>query len=221
MDPIDLSLEVTDVILHLLLPTPDELACLRAYTGNRGCLDYCGELFSYFSQIEGLENRLIVQKIMLSWREEATYAFTLLDDVKHALLEFKTEQTLQPLQDIMATVLSVGNFMNGKNRSGNAHGFKLDTLLKLKDIREKKLPHRNLLHFVIEQFPSLNGSVFYETWEAMWRMPKISRGNVESIVKQLHESLERCISAITTAGEIQDDVIRENLIDRLSTYFMN
>ena len=216
MDPLDLTLEVTEVILHLLLPTNEEMACLRAYTGPIEALDYCGQLFAYFAQIEGLESRLIVQKIMLSWSDDASYVLMLLEDVKKSLVEFKHECTLQPLQAVLAMVLSVGNYMNGSKRTGRAHGFKLTDLLKLKDIRETTLPQRNLLHFLVEQFPSPETSVFYGEWEVMWRVGKISAGNVEGIVKQLQEALEVCIAAITTAEDIQEVDIRTNLILRLS-----
>jgi len=218
MDPADLTLDVTEVILNLLLPTADEIACLRAYTGSVEQLDYCGQLFSFFTQIEELESRLIIQKIMLSWTDEANYALSVLEELDKSLNELKNANTLDPLQHIMAIVLSVGNYMNGANRTGRAHGFKLDTLLKLKDIREKKYPQRNLLHFVIEQFPSPDASVFYSHWEGMWNVAKISKGSAESIIKQLKESLEVCMSAIDSASKICDDDIRENLIQRLSIF---
>lgn len=217
MDPIDLTLDVTDIILHLLLPTNDEIACLRAYTGSIEALDYCGQLFSYFSQIEGLESRLQVQKIMLSWTEDATYALSLLDDVKRSLAELKHTHTLQPLKDILATVLTVGNYMNGNKRSGKAHGFKLTDLLKLKDIRENNCPQRHLLHFIVEQFPTVESSVFYHHWDVMWRAGKISQANVDNLIKQLQGDLDVCIAAISTAEEISDVAIRENLILRLGT----
>jgi hypothetical protein len=215
MDPSELTLEVTEVILNLLLPTAEEVACLRAYTGNVDHLDYCGQLFSFFTRIEGLENRLIIQKIMLSWSDEAQYALSVLDDVTKVISELKDAKTLEPLQEIMAVVLTVGNYMNGANRTGRAHGFKLDTLLKLKDVREKKIPQRNLLHFVIEQFPTSDSSVFYSHWDTMWKVSKVSKGNVNSIINQLRESLEVCVSAIHSAGDIQNEMIRENLILRL------
>ena len=221
MDPVDLSLEVTDIILHLLLPSNEEIATLRAFTGDVNKLDYCGQLFSYFTQIEGLQNRLTVQKIMLSWMDEANLVLTLLGDVKQALIELRSEQTLQPLKDIMATVLAVGNYMNGNNRSGKAHGFKLDTLLKIKDIREKQHPQKNLLHFVLEQFPTTADSIFYGHWETVWKVPKISKSNVECMIKQLQESLETCIAAIATAEDIQNVDIRENLMKRLSELTSN
>ena len=43
----------------------------------------------------------------------------------------------------------------------------------------------------------------------------MSKGNVNSIINQLRESLEVCVSAIHSAGDIQNEMIRENLILRL------
>jgi hypothetical protein len=220
MDPVDLSFETAEVILNLLLPSADEAACLRAYTGDVEQLDFCGQLFSYFSQIEALESRLVVQKIMLSWSDEATCALQLLKVVQLSLEELRSIRTLVPLQHILAMVLAVGNYMNGNNRSGKAHGFKLDTLLKLKDIREKKTPQRNLLHFVLEQFPPSGegSSVFYAHWKGMWRAAKTSKASIDGIVQHLRDTLEVCIAAIAAAEDIQDEGVRGNLVHRLGGY---
>lgn len=56
------------------------------------------------------------------------------------------------LNDLFAIILTLGNFMNGGNRyRGQADGFGLDVLNKLKDVKskDKKL---TLLHFIVKTF---------------------------------------------------------------------
>lgn len=58
------------------------------------------------------------------------------------------------LSDLFAIILTLGNFMNGGNRyRGQADGFGLDVLNKLKDVKskDKKI---TLLHFIVKTFIS-------------------------------------------------------------------
>lgn len=52
---------------------------------------------------------------------------------------------------VLSTCLAVGNFLNAGNRAGEAAGFKIESLLKLKAVRSSKHPGRTLLHFVARQ----------------------------------------------------------------------
>lgn len=216
MDPADLNLDVVDIVLNLLIPTDDELACLRAYTGNVEDLDFCGQLFSYFAVVEGLENRLFSQRIMLTWVDEAEFVIKMLKTMRSAIEEVNAESTMLPLKELLAVTLTVGNYMNGKSKWGKAHGFKLDTLLKLRDIKEKSLPQRNLLHFVMEQVHSTTD--FYAQWDATWNCHKISKTVLEDLLYQLNESLETCVTTVNQAEAIEDTYIREQLVFRLGEF---
>lgn len=46
--------------------------------------------------------------------------------------------------------LAAGNYLNYNNRAGNACGFKIESLLKLKGLRSRR-SGRTLLHYVAEQ----------------------------------------------------------------------
>lgn len=68
------------------------------------------------------------------------------------LCEFLMEN--DHLSDLFAIILTLGNFMNGGNRyRGQADGFGLDVLNKLKDVKskDKKI---TLLHFIVKTFIS-------------------------------------------------------------------
>jgi hypothetical protein len=51
---------------------------------------------------------------------------------------------------ILEMVLAVGNHLNGGSCRGSASGFKLDTLLKLMDVKGKN-KRTTLLHFVVAE----------------------------------------------------------------------
>ena len=50
----------------------------------------------------------------------------------------------------MEYILAIGNYMNGGTTRGEAWGFKLDSLLKLVDVKSSVDSKVSLLHFVAE-----------------------------------------------------------------------
>jgi hypothetical protein len=149
MDPDELTSDVNDTILNLLLPTSDELEILKSYTGEVQDLDFTGKLFSYFSEIDRLEQRLASQRTMLSWFEQANVVFDQIHIVNAAVSEFSEEASLKAFRNVLAVVLSVGNYMNGGTRRGQVHGYRLELLLKLKDVKQTG-GRRTLLHFIAD-----------------------------------------------------------------------
>lgn len=56
------------------------------------------------------------------------------------------------LKEIFAIILTLGNYMNGGNMSrGQADGFGLEILSKLKDVKSKE-SHITLLHFIVKLY---------------------------------------------------------------------
>ena len=104
----------------------------------------------YFAEIQSvprLEERI---RCMLFARTAETIlekAEEQLDIIKKACHEMKT---CVPFLKLLQAVLELGNHLNAGTHRGGAAGFKLDTLLKLSDIKavDKKT---SLLQFVIEQ----------------------------------------------------------------------
>eukprot|EP00975_Prorocentrum_lima_P005309 1148892-Prorocentrum_lima.AAC.1 len=49
---------------------------------------------------------------------------------------------------VLEVVLAIGNYLNGGTNRGQAYGFKMDSILKLKDARSSKNGKLNLMHFL-------------------------------------------------------------------------
>lgn len=78
-----------------------------------------------------------------------------LDMLKDACTQLKSSD---PLLKVLQAVLELGNHLNAGTHRGAAAGFKLDTLLRLADIKgvDRKT---SLLHFVLQQLLEVDGSV--------------------------------------------------------------
>ena len=220
LDPEELTQEINETILNLLLPTDEEIAALRAYTGNVEDLDFCGRLFSYLTEIERLESRLRVQHVMLSWNGEASVIFDQLNTIKLALQEMNDPESLESFEIILAAVLAAGNYMNGKSSRGQAHGYKLDILPKLRNIKQVSFGKKTFLHFIIGQcqlhFPG--HIAFYEKWNFMWKSPKVVLKNLENIMTELKTNLDICVAEIEVAEAIESEQCRVPLMENLGAF---
>lgn len=66
------------------------------------------------------------------------------------------------LKKVMALILTLGNYMNGGNRMrGQADGFGLEILGKLKDVKSK-VPGVTLLHYVVKMKLTLEGDYTFD-----------------------------------------------------------
>lgn len=220
LDPDDLTQEINETILNLLLPTDEEIAALRAYTGSVEDLDFCGRLFSYMTEVERLEQRLRVQHVMLSWHGEASVVFDQLNTIKLALEELNDLESLESFELILSCVLAAGNYMNGKSSRGQAHGFKLDILPKMRNIKQVSFGKKTFLHFIISQshihFPG--HIAFYEKWNFMWKSPKVILKNLENIMGELQTNLDICVSEIEATETIQNEQVRTPLLENLGSF---
>jgi hypothetical protein len=198
-------------------------------------LDYSGKLFAYFMNIPRLESRLRCHQIILTWNEEANVVTEQLQLVQEALSELTAPHSLSSFKLIFSTLLTIGNYMNGLTKRGQAHGYRLEILLKLKLIKQNEATRRHLLHFLItyieEYLPSTSAAAsggdtsaegatrkvepFYSNWKAVWLMNKINMKNLETLFKEIKGSVDICRTEIELAEEIPDDQIREPLIEKL------
>ena len=221
LDSQDLTEEVTDTILNLMVPTAEEVATIRAYADDVADLDFCGRLFTYFLGIERLEQRLQVHRIMLSWFEFANSVNGYISTIAQAVEELNDAECLQTFKTVLSCILSLGNYMNGATSRGQAHGYRMDVILKLKDVKQAAgYGRRSLLHFIVEQMPIIFPDLepFYMSWKAVWTSVTIHYQHIEEMMKDLKGDLEKCEAEIEMAEFIEDEVVRCQLIEKLSKY---
>ncbi|CAE7575507.1 FH5, partial [Symbiodinium microadriaticum] len=220
-DEVDKRFAVTDTILNLMVPTAEEVTTIRAYEDDVSNLDFCGRLFTYFLGIERLEQRLQVHRVMLSWFEFANSINNYIITIAQAVEELNDAECLQGLKIILSSILSLGNYMNGSTTRGQAHGYRMDVILKLKDVRQAAgYGRRNMLHFIVEQMPMIFPEIepFYTSWKAMWTSVSVHYQDLEEMMKDLKSDLEKCAAEIEMAELIEDEAVRTQLIEKLSSF---
>ncbi|XP_046803183.1 protein cappuccino isoform X3 [Lucilia cuprina] len=112
-------------------------------------LDEPEQFLLKISQISMFTERISCMVFMAEFEETATVIERKLEVVKQ-LSQFLMES--EELKLIFAIILTLGNYMNGGNRQrGQADGFTLEILSKLKDVKSKD-SQTTLLHFIVRTY---------------------------------------------------------------------
>lgn len=223
MDPEELTIEITDTILNLLIPTVEEVAIIKGYICNNGNiqdLDYCGKLFAYFLEIEGLESRLLLQRIMLTWFDQIEVIEDQLITIKQSIEELNELEALNSLQIILSIILAIGNYLNGSTPRGQAHGYRLEILLKLKNMKQTTQSRRNLLHYIIDEMRRVYPNIlpFYDSWKSMWYASKYSKQVITTMIEEVGILLNKCTEEIEIVKNIENERVKTSLMNRLSLF---
>lgn len=122
-------------------------------------------------------------------------------------------RTSAQFQSIVAFVLGIGNYLNAGTAKGQAHGFRLETLLRLTDTKSQA-GDTNLLHYVVRAMMNRGYKISKLTQE----IPSVTiakRISKEDIVKEI-STLERAvqllqaeISAMILEGDEPSDLMTE------------
>jgi len=139
----------TDLIQTLIrwTPTSDEELRLRLYTGELTQLGPAEQFLRTIIDIPYLYQRLDVLLFMSSLPEEAANAEQSFKTLEVACHEVRNSRLFKKL---LEAVLKTGNRMNDGTFRGGAQAFKLDTLLKLSDVKGVD-GKTTLLHFVVQE----------------------------------------------------------------------
>ncbi|AQK42408.1 Formin-like protein 5 [Zea mays] len=138
-----------DLIQTLIRWTPssDEELRLRLYTGELTQLGPAEQFLRTIIDIPYLYQRLDVLLFMSSLPEEAANAEQSFKTLEVACHELRNSRLFKKL---LEAVLKTGNRMNDGTFRGGAQAFKLDTLLKLSDVKGVD-GKTTLLHFVVQE----------------------------------------------------------------------
>ncbi|KAI5476137.1 hypothetical protein MNV49_000407 [Pseudohyphozyma bogoriensis] len=147
-DDSKLSLDNLKAIKHFV-PTADEAEAITSYNGDFSALSSSDQYFKEMLVIPRLGERLscmLMRRRLEMDMEELKPELTIL---RCAADELKASTKLKT---ILASVLAIGNALNASNFRGNARGFQLDSLLKLKETRavSDSGPTPTLLHYLVK-----------------------------------------------------------------------
>ncbi|RZR78963.1 hypothetical protein BHM03_00004525 [Ensete ventricosum] len=146
MEGNELPVELLQMLLKMA-PTSDEEMRLRLFTGDLSELGSAEQFLKALLDIPFAFQRLDVLLFMASLPEEATSAKESFSTLEVACGELKNSRLFLKL---LEAVLKTGNRMNDGTFRGGAQAFKLDTLLKLADVKGTD-GKTTLLHFVVQE----------------------------------------------------------------------
>ncbi|RKO97470.1 actin-binding FH2 [Caulochytrium protostelioides] len=147
----DMTVLTIERITTLLqsLPTPDEMALLAEYEGDRGELADPEKLVDALRMFPDIASRL---SNMLYVHRFAGEMQELLPDVQTLIDASAQVRNNLPLRKLLARILVVGNYLNGSSFRGNAKSFHIDALLALRDTRTNDpATTPTLLHYIASQ----------------------------------------------------------------------
>ncbi|WOL10380.1 hypothetical protein Cni_G19135 [Canna indica] len=141
-----LPVELIQTLIKMA-PTSDEELRLRLYTGNYSELALAEQFLKALLDIPFAFQRLEVLLFMASLPEDISSSKQSFSTLEVACGELKNSRLFLKL---LEAVLKTGNRMNDGTFRGGAQAFKLDTLLKLSDVKGTD-GKTTLLHFVVQE----------------------------------------------------------------------
>ncbi|XP_013179598.1 PREDICTED: formin-2 isoform X2 [Papilio xuthus] len=149
------SLEALQQIYDLRA-TEEELMLIKDHLRNKPeiPLDKPESFLHDLSGIPNFAERISCFMFQTEFEDGVNTTMHKLDNLKHTC-EFLT--TSEPLKQLFAIILTLGNYMNGGNgQRGQADGFGLEILAKLKDVKSKH-SQVTLLHFIVRTYMRARG----------------------------------------------------------------
>ncbi|GMJ00532.1 hypothetical protein HRI_003722300 [Hibiscus trionum] len=139
--------------LQKMTPTPDEELKLRLFAGDVNQLGPAERFLKTVVEIPFAFKRIDALMFMSTFPEEAAALKESFATLKVACAKLKDSRLFMKL---LEAVLKTGNRMNDGTYRGGAQAFKLDTLLKLSDVKGTD-GKTTLLHFVVQEIIRYEG----------------------------------------------------------------
>lgn len=142
--------ELPAELLHTLIkmaPTAEEELKLRLYNGELARLGNAERFLKFLVDIPFAFKRLEALLFMVTLEEEESIIKESFTTLESACVELRKSRLFLKL---LEAVLKTGNRMNDGTFRGSAQAFKLDTLLKLSDVKGID-GKTTLLHFVVQE----------------------------------------------------------------------
>uniref|UniRef100_A0A336M7H3 CSON010665 protein n=1 Tax=Culicoides sonorensis TaxID=179676 RepID=A0A336M7H3_CULSO len=147
----DTSVVSLETLQHIMAikATPDELAQIKEVATGDVPLDAPEKFLLHISKISSFSERISCIVLQAEFDEAVSTVSRKLETIIR-VCTFIIES--DNLKIIFSIILTLGNYMNGGNRTrGQADGFGLEILGKLKDVKSKD-SKITLLHFIVKTF---------------------------------------------------------------------
>lgn len=148
----ELPVDLLQALLRMA-PTADEELKLRLFNDNTVLLGPAEQFLKTIVDIPFAFKRMDALLLMTTLQEESTFVKESLSIIEEACKELRNSRLFLKL---LEAVLKTGNRMNDGTYRGGAQAFKLDTLLKLSDVKGAD-GKTNLLNFVVQEIVRSEG----------------------------------------------------------------
>ncbi|GBP80015.1 Protein cappuccino, partial [Eumeta japonica] len=205
-----ISLEALQQIYELRA-TDEELAEIKRHLEEKKgvSLDRPEAFLHDLSSIPNFAERISCFMFQAEFEDAISTTMHKLDNLKHTC-EFLMKN--ESLKKLFAIILTLGNYMNGGNgQRGQADGFGLEILSKLKDVKSKQ-SNITLLHFIVRTYLRACGGVLSAECALpvpepgdVTRAAALDFGDVSTQLQHLSTQLDKCRK--TTELVIENDPV--------------
>ena len=218
--------------LKQLAPAEEDIELVSDFAAQPGnSITSLGPAEQYIHHIMGIPR---LAKRLECWifkrRFEADIS-EVLPDLQTLVRSAEEISTSTKFKDLLKTVLAIGNYMNAGGFRGEAYGFQIDALVKLRDTRsnvsssnqEKMMGVTTLFHFLVyhSDRKSGAGNGFVDFGEDMPHLEPVSRISnqaLQSQVKSLAAGVSLVISEIKALSEA-DSLAGDNFVSIMAVRF--
>uniref|UniRef100_A0A914WS14 Uncharacterized protein n=1 Tax=Plectus sambesii TaxID=2011161 RepID=A0A914WS14_9BILA len=188
MDATVLNKEGIDKILQTMMPSPTEVEAIQnAQAENPDMpLGSAEQFIMLLSEVPNLLERLKLWIFMLDYASIEKDIAEPLMDLKLSMEEIENSSTFA---NVMATVLAVGNHLNG----ADIKGFQLDYLSKIAEVKDTVHKHSLVYHIcgmVMDRHP--DSTDLYSEFGAVSRCSKVDFDEVDETLKSLEKDCRAC-----------------------------
>jgi len=133
------------VALKQFVPTHEEIESIKPFCKCEN-LGLAEKYFLEVSPISRLDARLESLYIKQSFRTRLEPLKEKSNAIWNAIQEMRASKKLKTIFEV---VLAIGNYINGSTHRGGAYGFKIESLVKMAEIKQNRDPKQSLYHYII------------------------------------------------------------------------
>ncbi|CAG5108787.1 Similar to capu: Protein cappuccino (Drosophila melanogaster) [Cotesia congregata] len=211
--------------IYEIMPTAKEMEDITLHEKeNPGIpLDRPEMFLKQLSTIKNFNERIACLMFQSEFHDAISSVSTKLTNLRSTCDYLRNSQSLKR---VMALILTLGNYMNGGNRMrGQADGFGLEILSKLKDVKSK-VPGVTLLHYLVRVRLEQEGNYNFDQMLAL-PVPEpadieaASTINFEDIIKELdrlEKELQKCEKNCKTVAELSPEDSTTAFKEKMETF---
>eukprot|EP00026_Physarum_polycephalum_P005753 Phypoly_transcript_05791.p1 GENE.Phypoly_transcript_05791~~Phypoly_transcript_05791.p1 ORF type:complete len:464 (+),score=115.45 Phypoly_transcript_05791:128-1519(+) len=170
-------------------PTKDEIEMIQAYEGDPTLLGKTEQFYRELMNVPKLQVRLRCIANKMSFYKTLN---DIKPDVEAAIAASEELQKSRKLLKVLELILALGNYLNGGSARGGAFGFKIDSLLKLKDTKSNDPAIGTMLHYIVNMVENIDRdlSTFPKDLQHVEVAAKVNTGVLMSNLATLKKNLE-------------------------------